>query len=733
MKLLFLKKSLTALLYVFLAFSIEAFTFLMLGWGFFPQYILFDIAMILFFGGLIFSCKRSRLSNAMISILVVIQIILSYTNICIYKTLNDTFTFNMFSLIGETLNVITFDMFPKLPLLFFLGVIVAMVASMFALNKIRISPSLMNSENKLTHKFISMIILTATFCIYSVQGVILNTLDDQWKYLDDSSLYTTFSSSKLALKKFGSFGFYFEEFFRFLYNPINSSNQITRAQVEDYLKKESYDPTKTELFNICKDSNVITMLLESFEWYVINEELTPTLYALSRGYDFKSGGEFYNIQSTDGKTVFVRNANSISGSNLDKNGLALVNYYSKAKTDYSETSVLLGNYPYGQSFTTRGGIFSFSSTGLYSDINYNFTLPNLLKDSSAVSTSKYFHSYLSTFYGRTQLMPQFGFDSTLFLDGMNGVPVTQDGSTIVLSKATLDSAVLERYITDICPIKYNASGELERFYSHYTTVTTHGDFETKNELLSEEMYKKVLAYFGYSNMPATGSDEFQNIQYFTKALDTEYMMSYLMHYLLTPHGTNGTILYDDTLLVLFSDHQSYYGQMDLREKSKYYSGQSKFANYFIDNFRDKEDVSNFSHSPQRYNVPALIYSPKINSSTIKNYNHNITKMTQAFDLTPTILTLLGIDFNPNKYIGYPVMCKVVDTSTGNVNELGTKIFVSHTGGFFNMEVFSDDGLIALYNKNNLSQDIIKNGFSIDINAQIKKWKYITMIYEYNLF
>ena len=40
------------------------------------------------------------------------------------------------------------------------------------------------------------------------------------------------------------------------------------------------------------------IMMESFEWYAISPELTPTLYALAHGYDFgtkENGYENFNF------------------------------------------------------------------------------------------------------------------------------------------------------------------------------------------------------------------------------------------------------------------------------------------------------------------------------------------------------------------------------------------------------------------------------------------------------
>ena len=75
-------------------------------------------------------------------------------------------------------------------------------------------------------------------------------------------------------------------------------------------------------------------------------------------------------------------------------------------------------------------------------------------------------------------------------------------------------------------------------------------------------------------------------------------------------------------------------------------------------------------------MPAFIYSTKLNDAVVGNGEnaHAITKFTTMYDFTVTMLTLLGVNYYPSQYLGYPAICKVIDEN-GNIIDLGSKAYI----------------------------------------------------------
>ena len=139
-------------------------------------------------------------------------------------------------------------------------------------------------------------------------------------------------------------------------------------------------------------------------------------------------------------------------------------------------------------------------------------------------------------------------------------------------------------------------------------------------------------------------------------------------------------------------------------------------------------------NPDRFKVPAIIYSTKITDSVVgvNEDAHRINKLTCAFDITPTIFTLLGVEYNPSLYMGYPVICKVYDEKMDAIVDLGVAAIISHTGNVFNNRITSIDGKEIIYTKDNVSDAEIDE-FTYDVIKQLEKWYKITALYEKNMF
>ena len=754
MKTYLLNKLYTILLFIVSALAMEAFLFIYLGFGFFPEYVLFDIGLILFVSFVVLFLPCGKTQNIILGIFLFLQAVLSYINVCIYTALGDVFTFEMLSLVDETTRVLTTSMFPVWPLIFYVGLYAMDIVGLVVIRK-KLNPKGITYRNAVRFivKDIALFGLTLSFALYALATTMLkgNEKDDLF-LISDKVLYGSFSSNKQSLIKFGTWGFYFEQFFRRIYT-VDSVVSYTKSELSAFSKFNEYDQKNQKLYGVNKGSNLVVLMLESFEWYAINEEMTPTLYALAQGYDFGvrdsvtglySNFNYYDFsKDASGRTILTRRDYDYEDGKYSKKvgsqilnhdlfgayGLTMTNYYSKSKTDYSEMSMILGNYPYSKSFTTHGGLFGYSSKNLYSDVDYCFSLPNRLKNSGAVETANYMHAYLSKFYGRNTLMPQFGFDNTLFLDQMSN-DIEQGDS---LSHIVRDSEVLDYYLN--MSDEYDFMPTDEKFFSFYTTVTTHGEYSYNPLLESNYEFIKALPYLGNQESGENTIDLDEQTasmveSYFASVLDTEYAVTILVKYLMENN------LFDNTVLCLFSDHQCYYDGMDINYKQYYFTDDEDGYSSPMDWLRDKEYGEQFNANNQdRYLVPAMIYSTKIDDSVVGEdvKSHFIDKFTCSFDLTVSLMNLMGVEYTTGYYMGYPVICEVVDISTNKVEQLGVPAYISCTGGIFNDRISTEDGNTLKFIKNDVVLPRDLRTFSYNVSKYIERWYKVTALYDYNMF
>ncbi len=745
----YLKRKLyTVLLFVLSSIVIESFLFITLGFGIFPKYFCFDLALILFFASIIFILPFGWFQDFFVCFVLFLQILLAFINVCINNSLTDVFTFDMLSLVDETARVLTTDMIPFGALIFYVILFGLDITGVVLLHKIKVKKFARRDAIKFVLRDIAIGALTFCFALYSFAIVALpGSKGDELYYFSDSMLHNTFSSNRQSLAKFGSWGFYFEEFFRRFYT-VEPRVRYSRVELESYANSSEYNPKDQPLYGKAKGDNVLAIMMESFEWYVINPELTPTLYALARGYNFgtKADGyknfNFYEFnKDEDGFTVldrtdydynetgkkYIKNLIDLFNdeSLFDNFGLHLTNYYSKAKTDYSEASVILGNYPYNESFTTHGGVFGYSSKNLYEDISYEFTLPNLLKSSGAIDVANYMHGYISTFYGRDKLIPQFGFDNSLFLDQMSSKIETQNR----LSHCAKDSQIMDYYLN----IAQNSfMPKDKKFLSFYTSVTTHGEYSENPLLTKHYEFVDSIDYFGKTVDGANNADLSEQRAsevrtYMASALDLEYAVTIALKYLMDND------MFENTTIAMYADHQAYYDGLDVEYKGKYFSNNPKYKSSpicFENATSYNDDYSIISQD--RFKVPAFIYSTKITNEVVGGKEgHNITKLTCAFDLTTTIFNLLGVDYISSYYMGYPVICKT-QNALGEVVDLGVKSIISPTGGIFDLYIYTEDGVSIKYAKKSIDKTEYAKSFSYEVVKQLERWYKISALYNYDM-
>ena len=99
----------------------------------------------------------------------------------------------------------------------------------------------------------------------------------------------------------------------------------------------------------------------------------------------------------------------------------------------------------------------------------------------------------------------------------------------------------------------------------------------------------------------------------------------------------------------------------------------------------------------------------------------------------TIFNLLGVEYNPSLYLGYPVFCEAFDEDLGTMVNLSVPAYVSCTGGIFDTYIFTEDGVVVKYYKTSVDLPKYIKTFSYRVSQYIERWYKITYLYEYDMF
>ncbi len=263
------------------------------------------------------------------------------------------------------------------------------------------SKSLLVYERPTKLRVILIIIIIIASELLGKLSVNLSIFEDKNQIKSNKDLYRAPTLLSLSLKEFGALKF-FERDIIYMINPddgysleidksnseptvsepdykreiddssfkelLNSETNSTIKELHEYFISQNVTP-KNEYTGIFKDKNLVLIMVEALDLIAINEELTPTLYKLS-----KEGWYFDNYYTpryscTTGESEYI-----------------------------AETSIIPSS--------------TVCTPNTYVSNNYSTAIFNLFKNSGYYTSS--YHSWRDEFYARTKLHKNMG--SELYMD-----------------------------------------------------------------------------------------------------------------------------------------------------------------------------------------------------------------------------------------------------------------------------------------------------------------------------
>lgn len=419
--------------------------------------------------------------------------------------------------------------------------------------------------------------------------------------------------------------------------------------------KDANDRLNTSDYQgICQNYNVLTIMIETGCSYLVNETLTPNLYS------------------------------------LEKDSINLVNNVSKNKTNVSEFIGITG--------------LGASQTSVQSGrIKDRYSLPNMLNNNGY--TTSFFHDNNNAFYNRGEEIKNLGFSNSYFANDIN--PDVIEGIYKWNGSYPLDSDFVDLTLDKLVPVQD------EPFFTFYTTFSTHGPYSKKcpnytkfKNLGYYSKLKKAESEGKWVNICSDDSATIQNqIEYIQCAMmDFDVALGKIINRL------KETNLYDNTVIVLYGDHESYY-------KS---NNADKMLMSYVCNVEDSD-----IYLPERYSTINMICNPTLKKAYAENNGLNeneivsYTDITSPYVIVPTLLDILGIDYITDRYMGVSIF----RTQTKYDN-----LFYSHETQFYMTSDFvtvsqEEDGI-------KFKADDISNE---DQQLFMKKVKEVViLIYNYNI-
>ena len=565
---------------------VNAITRLYLGYGPFARYFLIDFSIMALVLGPIFLFKNRWFSFSYGIFFVFLSTIIFIINGVYYKNLDTPAYLSLLKNLGEAKYVVNASQihWPTI-ILGLLLLLVYIFLSLF-LDKVYKYPECTSFYTPFGI-IISLFVMVLSFTTHTVTvGVIYKQYEDVtytegchngYEVINFHTQYLKASS----FRTFGMYGCYMSEY------SLNWGEGSCGDPIDNNDNTDKYLNEHAEEFEgLLSGYNVITIMIETGIYDAITEEFTPNLYR------------------------------------LQNNGINCINNYSKNKTSVSEIIGFTGSFP------TYGIDYNYdqkSDTSIYKLlVNIPTTLPKLLNNDYE---TKFFHDGMGL-YARNSLMGQFGFEDwkhEFYQENPYGDPAWDfDGSY------RLDSRYIDIVLEKMIP-------ENDRFYTFWTTLSTHGPYtETYQGRTAVQDRDQLFIDLGYAAHFDSKYEEVYGPIYGKLDNDTYKHLKHFICAFMNLDEAVGKIIkrcedleiFDNTLFVVYGDHEAYYQKLS----------QSL----------TKLDAKR----PENYHTTLFFSNPTLKEKYEELYEKDVPEFeyfTSPYQIVPTILDLLGVDYSLKDY------------------------------------------------------------------------------------
>lgn len=517
----------------------------------------FSLSWILIIMLILYILKKHKRMYVFI-ILDVLLNVLFCAQICYTQQMGKFMVLSDLFLAGEGLQYVT-SVLVKLNIGMVLTVLfnIGLLALIIYLNKDIFKKKEKIKEKRFLNKKIvlAFAILIVVFRLLSYFNLGTVAKQNSWQEnYNSKNIYNNFTNPNASMLICGYYEYTFRAVYKYIYNLLTFDRTQFKNNVDKYNLIYGLEKSDNEYTGILKDKNVIYIMMESIDSWIIDEETMPTLYKLKN-----EGINFSNRYSP---------------------------FFNGGQTINSEFSLNTGLY----AISDKDTIYDID------DVDYNYSIANMLKKNGYSVNS--FHANSGSFYNRNTFHKDLGYERHYSALDLQKANLLDDDKNYYLDSNFLGDDYL-----------FNLMTKGDKFFSFFTTYSAHLEYVESNKVFKDA--KRIKKNKKWSD---------EEYIYRVLAHDTDLAIKKLINKL----DSAGKL--DDTVLVLVADHYVY-GYSDTEYVAL------------------KKDVINDNKELQ--NTPFIIWSKDVESMEVDS-------ILDTADILPTMLNLLGIDYNPNMYMGTDV-------------------------------------------------------------------------------
>ena len=417
--------------------------------------------------------------------------------------------------------------------------------------------------NKKENDYKNLIVIFVLFLVFHsfipfLYGKANNELTwNTWK--NKRNVYINFNDNNKSMAITGLYEYTCRNIYVTFFKTKKTNNQIELNFLEEVFNNDDAK-SSNEYTGIFKNKNVIFLQLEGLDSWLLTEKDTPNLYNLmNSSFNFTNHFSYYNGGGSTFNSEFAVNTGYITPLSYNQNA-----------------------------YTFNKNLFNYSMANMFKDAGY---LVNA------------FHMNSKEFYSRGINYSNWGFDNYYGLKDM----VNYNDNSYMLDTELINNDTFY-------DLMFHSD---KRFVDYIITYSPHMPFNQ-----SKGVCKLILDKEKETSLDSEKSEEsIQQVELTEEecarlqANETDKMIGLLIQAL------RDNNLYDNTVLVVFTDHYLYtLDDMTILDKYK------------------KTDNNLINHTP------FFIWSSNIKLKEIK-------EVTSQLSILPTVLNLFGIDYNSNYYIG----------------------------------------------------------------------------------
>ncbi len=559
---------------------------------FFVKYPMLELSGIVMALAPLFIFKKQRNANIYTSIIYVLLNTIMLVNLLLDFNSGDIFSLKYIFLAGEAAKVFSLQFIHFGYVAIYIAYLALYFVGLRVINNLVLKNHEYNySYHQLGYSIFFILIIASTFMklpsLSSIENDTMNKIIYKNKSAKEIINYSTNYLKKSSLKNYGLITYNLAE----IDNLVEFNSTSKTAKLDKFFDS-GVELKKNDFTGSLEGMNVLTIMVETG---VLHEDDSKGL--------------------KDSMSAFVTEEFTPNLYKLFNNGVMFNNNHSKNKTNISELIGILGSTSEGAK--SQGYVAPYALPEVLKNLGYN---------------TSFFHDNRSSFYNRNVIIPSLGFENSYFIDDIN----PEDAFLVFDGNYPLDSKFVEKAVDYMVP-----KGP-EPFYTFWTTLSTHGPYNTGKTNMK---YFQDMGYYSKILAAEENGSWINPVSYMDDCEEKTEILNQVRNYqaeMMDLDRGIGIILdrleetgkLDDTLIVIYGDHEMYYRS----------NGYSPIKNYIYNN----DEVS---YSPQ-YETMMLFSNPKLNKLFEEEYgSRSVKEFTSPYMIVPTILELLGIDYNTNHYFG----------------------------------------------------------------------------------